>query len=469
MKSNSFEIPAKGKMRVPARIYVAEELRPHIYSDNALQQVENVACLPGIVKHSLAMPDIHWGYGFPIGGVAAFDFDEGIISPGGVGYDINCGVRLLQTNLTVKDLLRKREQVLKMLFNQIPSGVGSTGPIKLSKTEEIKVLLQGAKWAVDNGYGHTGDIDKIEESGCMTTANPDKISEHALKRGKAQLGTLGSGNHFIEVGAVQKIFDEKAARIMGLQKDHITVIIHTGSRGFGHQVCDDSIKTMLRASQKYGIELPDRQLCCAPLQSPEGQDYLQAMACAVNFAFCNRQLISHWVSEVLHSVFGNNIDINVVYEVAHNIAKIETHNIDGKNKKVCVHRKGATRAFSPNHPEIPEIYREIGQPILIRGDMGTCSYVLTGTEKAMTETFGSTCHGAGRVLSRKQAIKKAQGRNLYREMTQKGIAIMASSNSTIAEEMSEAYKDVSLVVDTVVNAGISNRVAKLTPLAVIKG
>ena len=467
-----YEIPKTGKMRVPARIYASEKMLKDILQDNAPEQAANVAWLPGIVGYSYAMPDIHWGYGFPIGGVAAFDVEEGIVSPGGVGYDINCGVRLLKTDLMRQEIEPKMQRLVDRLFQEIPSGVGSTGQIKLSPSEEKKVLRQGAHWAVANGYGEQADLDKIEENGRMAGADPTKVSDQALKRGKAQIGTLGSGNHFVEVGFVQEVFDEQAASTLGLHKDQVTVIVHTGSRGFGHQVCDDFIKIMLKASATYNIELPDRQLCCAPVNSPEGQDYLGAMAAAVNFAFCNRQMITHWTRQAFAEALGarlSSVNMAVVYEVAHNIAKIETHVVEGQKKKLCVHRKGATRAFGPHHPEIPADYRDIGQPVLIPGDMGRYSYVLLGTDKAMQDTFGSTCHGAGRLMSRNKAKAAARGRELRQELQNQGIYIKASSYATIAEEMPEAYKDVSDVVETVVGAGISKKVVKLKPMGVIKG
>jgi len=467
-----YEIPRQGKMRVPARIYASEEMLPDILRDNAAEQAANVAWLPGILNYSFAMPDIHWGYGFPIGGVAAFDLDNGVISPGGVGYDINCGVRLLRTDLERKDIQERLPQLVDNLFRSIPSGVGSTGALKLSKQEEKHVLQKGARWAVENDYGSEQDLDKIEENGTMAGADPEHISNHALERGRAQLGTLGSGNHFVEVGVVQEIYDEAAAQVLNLRKNQVTLIIHTGSRGLGHQVCDDYIKTMLKASQKYGIELPDRQLCCAPVTSPEGQQYLSAMSAAVNFAFANRQMITHWARQALQKTLQigvREMNMQVVYEVAHNIAKIEKHLVDGKMKQVCVHRKGATRAFGPNHPDIPEAYRSIGQPVLIPGDMGRYSFVLVGTEQAMNETFGSSCHGAGRVMSRTQAIKTARGRSLYEELSSHGIVVRASSHETMAEEIPEAYKDVAHVVDAVHGAGIARKVVKLKPLGVIKG
>ena len=467
-----YEIPQQGKMRVPARIYASESMLSDIVKDEAPQQASNVAWLPGIVGYSFAMPDMHWGYGFPIGGVAAFDMENGIVSPGGVGYDINCGVRLLKTDLDRTDVEPKITKIVDTLFAQIPSGVGSTGPIKLKNADEKKVLTHGAKWAVENGFGSAADLDKIEENGAMSGADPSQVSDRALTRGKAQVGTLGSGNHFVEVGFVQHIYDEHVASVLGLRKNQVTLIVHTGSRGFGHQVCDDYIKVMLRAAQKYGIELPDRQLCCAPVKSDEGQRYLAAMACAVNFAFCNRQMITHWARLAFEKAMGAStrfINMQVVYEVAHNIAKIEKHVVNDKKVELCVHRKGATRAFAAHHPDIPDDYREIGQPVLIPGDMGRYSYVLLGTDKAMQETFGSTCHGAGRVMSRKKAMQAARGRSLKEELQNKGIYVRASSYATMAEEMPEAYKDVSDVVDAVANAGISKKVARLKPLGVIKG
>ncbi len=464
-----FEIPKTGNMRVPARIYATEHMLNDIFQDNAPEQAKNVACLPGIVGYSFAMPDIHWGYGFPIGGVAGFNLETGIVSPGGVGYDINCGVRLIKTNLRRQDIGNHLKPLMKALYKRIPSGVGSTGPIKLDKKEEKKLLTKGARWAIENGYGNESDLDKIEENGCMADADPDLTSDRALERGKAQIGTLGSGNHFVELGFVDEIFDSATAHVLGLQKDGVTLIIHTGSRGFGHQVCEDYIKIMLKATQKYNIDLPDRQLCCAPIRSPEGKNYLSAMACAVNFSFCNRQIISCWAQDVFRSILGSSVELHPVYEVAHNIAKIEEHTIEGAKVSLCIHRKGATRAFGPNHPAIPQAYQQIGQPVLIPGDMGRYSYVLTGTEKAMKETFGSTCHGAGRRLSRKKAKKAAQNRDLFKELEDMGVVVQASSRATVSEEISEAYKDVADVVDAVSGAGLSNKVAKLKPLGVIKG
>ncbi|OHB71468.1 MAG: RNA-splicing ligase RtcB [Planctomycetes bacterium RBG_16_41_13] len=468
-----WRIPREGKMRVDGIVYADEPMMREIQKDESLQQVINVAYLPGIVGHSLGMPDIHWGYGFPIGGVAAFDMEEGVVSPGGVGYDINCGVRLLSTGLCRVEISGKLESIVDNLFVNIPSGVGShRKDLKLSQHEVKNVLKNGAQWAVSHGYGSKEDLEHIEEKGCIFGADPELVSNRAIERGLAQLGTLGSGNHFVEVGYVSEIFDEEIARTLGLEKDGITIIVHTGSRGLGYQVCDDFIKVMIGASRKYDIELPDRQLCCAPLNSPEGRDYLAAMACAANYAFANRQMITHWVREsferALH-VGPKESRISPVYDVCHNIAKFEDHLVNGQKKRLCVHRKGATRAFPPNHPDTPDAYKSVGQPVLIPGDMGRCSYVLVGTEKAYSDTFGSTCHGAGRVMSRNQAMKMAKGRSIAQELKEKGILVRADSRATLDEELPEAYKDVTEVVDIVQHAGISKKVAQLKPLCVIKG
>ena len=468
-----WRIPREGKMRVDGIVYADESMMREIQKDESLQQVINVAYLPGIVGHSLGMPDIHWGYGFPIGGVAAFDMEEGVVSPGGVGYDINCGVRLLSTGLCRVEISGKLESIVDSLFVNIPSGVGShRKDLKLSQQEVKNVLKNGAQWAVSHGYGSKEDLEHIEEKGCIFGADPELVSTRAIERGLAQLGTLGSGNHFVEVGYVSEIFDEEIARTLGLEKDGITIVVHTGSRGLGYQVCDDFIKVMIGASRKYNIELPDRQLCCAPINSPEGRDYLAAMACAANYAFANRQMITHWVREsferALH-VGPKESRISPVYDVCHNIAKFEDHLVNGQKKRLCVHRKGATRAFPPNHPDTPDAYKSVGQPVLIPGDMGRCSYVLVGTEKAYSDTFGSTCHGAGRVMSRNQATKMAKGRSIAQELKEKGILVRADSRATLDEELPEAYKDVTEVVDIVQHAGISKKVAQLKPLCVIKG
>jgi tRNA-splicing ligase RtcB (3'-phosphate/5'-hydroxy nucleic acid ligase) len=468
-----WEVPQEGKMRTRGVVYASRQMVAKIQEDRSLEQVANVATLPGIVGASLAMPDVHWGYGFPIGGVAAFDVDEGVVSPGGVGYDINCGVRLLRTNLLRADVTCCMDDLVNTLFSNIPSGLGSRRQdLKLTMPALKEVLRRGAAWAVKNGYGEASDLEHIEARGTIEGADPEMVSDFALDRGKDQLGTLGSGNHFVEVGYVTEIFDEPLARALGLHKDQVTVIVHTGSRGLGYQVCDDYIKVMLKASNKYGIELPDRQLCCAPVKSPEGQQYLAAMAAGANFAFANRQMITHWVRESFERVLRvgpRDLGMELIYDVAHNIAKMETHQVNGEARKLCVHRKGATRAFPPGHPETPAAYQQTGQPVLIPGDMGRYSFVLVGTQMALLETFGSTCHGAGREMSRAQATKVARGRNIVGELLQKGIVVRGAGRATIAEEIPEAYKDVETVVDVAHGAGISKKVAKLKPLGVIKG
>ncbi len=467
-----WELPRQGRMNVPGRIFATSALIRELKKEETLKQVANVAMLPGIVKYSFAMPDMHWGYGFAIGGVAAFDPEMGIISPGGVGYDINCGVRLLRTSLSRQDISSKLRNVLSEMFRNVPSGVGSKGKLRVGKKAFHHVVTKGTKWAVSAGYGTEEDLEYIEESGCLAGADPSAVSPRAYQRGAAQLGTLGSGNHFAEIQYVKEIYDEPAASRLGLFEGQVTLTLHTGSRGFGHQICDDYIRVMLKAAEKYHIYLPDKQLCCAPIRSPEGRKYLGAMTCAVNYAFANRQIITHWARESFArgmNVPAEVVNMQVVYEVAHNIAKMETHLVDGKEKRLCVHRKGATRAFGPGNPNIPAAYRDIGQPVLIPGDMGRYSYVLVGTADAMEKTFGTTCHGAGRVMSRIKAKKAARGRELTREMEDRGVIVMASSKATIAEEMPEAYKDVAEVVDTVVKAGLSRKVAKLVPLGVVKG
>lgn len=471
--SARIEIPVDYKpgMRVNGIIYVDELLEKEL-EIQSVEQVANVATLPGIVRSSLAMPDVHTGYGFSIGGVAAFGLKDGIVSPGGVGYDINCGVRLLRSNLRRDDVAAKIKDLVSVLFNEIPSGVGSKGKVRLGPDDEKRILKKGAQWAVEQGFGESGDLEKIESGGCIEGADPSLISNKAYERGRSQQGTLGSGNHFLEVQYIDEIYDEKAANSLGLFRDQITVMIHTGSRGFGHQVCTDFLEVMERAANKYKIELPDKELACAPFESPEAQDYLAAMRAAANYAWANRQCIMHWSRETFMKVLGlspRELGMSLIYDVAHNIAKVETHEVNGRKTKLIVHRKGATRAFPPGHPELPEIYRPIGQPVLIPGDMGRASFVLLGTEKAMQETFGSTCHGAGRTMSRHQAIKMAKGRKIWREMEDKGIIVRSAGRETLAEEMSEAYKDVSNVVDVVHRAGISTKVARLRPVGVIKG
>ncbi|MHC9543042.1 MAG: RtcB family protein [Vulcanimicrobiota bacterium] len=468
-----YRIPKTGNMNTDGIIYADEEMMNDILTDDSIAQVANVACLPGIVGNSIAMPDIHWGYGFPIGGVAAFDVNEGVVSPGGVGYDINCGIRLLKSDIEKDELKKNTGRLLDVLFRNIPSGVGShRKDLKLSRKEFEEMMEKGASWAIQRGLGDRDDLACIEAEGKIQGAEPDTISNKAFERGKDQLGTLGSGNHFVEVGIVSEIYNETVAYAMGLHKDTVTLMIHTGSRGLGHQVCDDSIVKMLDASRKYGIVLPDRQLCCAPIKSPEGQAYLSAMACAANFGFTNREIITHWVREAFLEVFRKSpreLNMKLVYDVAHNVAKMETHTVKGAQMKVCVHRKGATRAFPAHHAGVPSQYADIGQPVLVPGDMGRCSYVLVGSEKSLEDTFGSSCHGAGRVMSRNQAKKVAHGRSIYDELKARGILVKAASEGTLVEEIPEAYKNVSHVVEIVHGAGICTKVAKLKPLAVLKG
>ncbi|MCD6370696.1 MAG: RtcB family protein [Thermoplasmata archaeon] len=476
LDSFRWEIPKDYKrgMRVPGIIFASAHMIEQIKKDNAPEQVANVATLPGIVKASMAMPDIHWGYGFPIGGVAAFDAEEGVISPGGVGYDINCGVRLLTTNLDERDIRPKLKVLVDNIFANVPSGVGEKGKLRLSFQELNEVLDLGAKWAVEHGYGWNEDLERLEESGCIKYADHTKVSDKAKKRGAPQLGTLGAGNHFLEVQRVEKIFLPDVAKKFGITHEgQITVMIHTGSRGLGHQVASDYIRVMENAARRYGIRLVDPQLACAPVKSKEADDYFAAMSAAANFGFTNRQLITHWVRESFGKVFGEDpgdLGLRLVYGVAHNIAKLEEHVVDGKRMRVYVHRKGATRAFAAGHEELSQFYRDVGQPVLIPGDMGTASYVLVGTQKAMEETFGSTCHGAGRVMSRHQALRRFRGEKIKRELWEKKrIYVRSASNRVAAEEAPEAYKDVNEVVRAVEGAGISRIVAKMVPLGVVKG
>ncbi len=459
-------------MRVPGLVYASEAMMTDIRSDKSPQQVANVAHLPGIVGHSLAMPDMHWGYGFPIGGVAAFDEDHGVLSPGGVGYDINCGVRLLRSDVMVDEVRPQLESLSQALFDAVPCGLGRGSALSLSEGDLEDVMTQGAHWAVAHGHGRAEDLDVIEEGGQLAGADPARVSKRARSRGRPQLGSLGSGNHFCELGYVDEIFDHDAAACFGLSRGAVTLMIHSGSRGLGHQICDDSLRRMLEASERYGIALPDRQLCAAPLGSPEADDYFAAMACAVNFAFANRQVMTGFAREALAEHLGRSasaLGLHVVYDVCHNIAKWEHHQVDGATRRLCVHRKGATRAFGPGHPQVPSAYRQVGQPVLVPGDMGRYSYVLAGTERAMVETFGSSCHGAGRRLSRAKAKRQAKGRPLFEEMRAQGVFVRADSTRTMAEELPEAYKDVANVVDVMDAAGIARKVAKLVPLAVIKG
>ena len=467
-----FLIPKTGAMRVPGLIFSSSQLMPDKNNDQSLLQVVNVATLPGIVKHSLAMPDIHWGYGFPIGGVAAFNMEEGIISPGGVGYDINCGVRLLTTSLLAHEIRPRIKELVLALFKNIPTGVGSRGRIRLSKKEERKVAVEGASWAVKQGMGDKEDLERTEDHGVMKGADPGVISDRALKRGHDELGTLGSGNHFLEIQVVDEIYDTKTANVFNLFEGQLTVLIHTGSRGFGHQICDDFLKEMGPHARESGFTLPDRQLACAYIKSDMGKRYFSGMACAANYAWANRQIIMHWTKETFEKVLHigpNDLNMELLYDVCHNIAKIETHTVNNKKTPLCVHRKGATRSLPPGHPDVPQRYRKVGQPVLIPGDMGTCSYVLAGSQKAMEESFGSTCHGAGRLLSRRQAIKMAKGRAIHQELEDRGIFVQSREKNTLKEEISEAYKDVSLVVEAVHMAGLAKKVARLRPLGVIKG
>jgi tRNA-splicing ligase RtcB len=469
-----WEIPTsyKNGMRVPGRLIMNDKILQSL-DKGVLDQCSNVATLPGIYRYSMALPDAHWGYGFPIGGVAAFDIDHGIVSPGGVGYDINCGVRILRTDLDEKNVRPKIKEITNSIFNNVPSGVGATGKIRID-TNKLEVVLEGgAKWAIDQGYGWDEDLQRTEENGCMKGADADKVSIRAKQRGAPQLGTLGSGNHYLEVQIVEKIFDEKAAKIMGVTHEgQVTIMIHTGSRGCGHQIASDYIRIMEEASRKYKIALPDRQLACAPVNSKEGTDYFAGMQCGANYAWANRQCITHWVRESFQKVLSTDAEklgLHQVYDVAHNIAKLEEHDIEGKRVKVSMHRKGATRSFAPGHPEIPSLYSEIGQPVLVGGSMGTASYVLVGTKQAMVETFGSTCHGAGRTMSRAGATRKFSPRDILRQLESRGIEVRAASIGELAEESSQSYKNVDDVVDSCDVAGISKKVIKLRPLSVVKG
>jgi tRNA-splicing ligase RtcB len=472
MDENRWLIEPAGGMKVPGILYTSERLLQDMGNDESPKQVANVAHLPGIVKYSLAMPDMHWGYGFPIGGVAAFDMAEGVVSPGGVGYDINCGCRMMTTRLDIEAIRKSLPELVTALFQNVPSGVGSTGPVKLSPKDSRKVLVEGAAWAVGQGYGTPDDLETTEDRGAMDGADPDKVSARAMERGKQQLGTLGSGNHFLEIEVVEEIFDPVAAAAFGLEQGQIAVMIHSGSRGLGYQVCDDYLARMVKHMGEMGLNLPDRQLACAYLDSQAGKDYLGAMACAANYAWTNRQMLMHWTRETFEKTLRKTpreLGMRLLYDVCHNIAKIETLPVEGKLKNLCVHRKGATRAFPAGHPSVPERYRKVGQPVLIPGDMGTGSYVLAGTERAYEDTFGSTCHGAGRLMSRTQATKMSKGRAVHRDMADKGVIVMASGRGTLREEIPEAYKNLDEVVAVVHRAGISKKVARLRALGCIKG
>jgi tRNA-splicing ligase RtcB len=470
-----WEIPRRAGMRVPGRIFASEPLVREIEHDKSAQQVANVAYLPGIVGASLAMPDIHWGYGFPIGGVAATDPAEGgVISPGGVGYDINCGVRVLRTNLRAADLGERLPRLVDALFSAVPTGVGASNAIKPLSVQEMRhVLTHGAAHVVnERGMGSEHDLMHTEENGCLAGADPEEVSDRAIERGRRQLGTLGSGNHFLEVGVADRIFHGEAAAALEVEEGTVCVLIHCGSRGLGYQVCDDYLAVMNRAVVKYGIELPDRQLCCAPIESPEGRSYLAAMACAANYAWANRQTITDLARQCFMETFDigpRDLGMRLIYDVCHNVAKFEEHDVEGVLKEVCVHRKGATRAFPAGDPRIPESLRSIGQPVLVPGDMARYSYVLIGAEGALRRTFGSTCHGAGRLMSRAQAKRESRGRDLFGEMHDHGVIVRAAGKRTVAEEMPYAYKDVADVVEVMAGAGVSEKVFRLKPVGVIKG
>jgi tRNA-splicing ligase RtcB len=469
---NRWLIPRTGNMRVPGLVFSDHDLIKTVQQDQSLAQVANVATLPGIVKHSLAMPDIHWGYGFPIGGVAAFDIEEGIVSPGGVGYDINCGCRLMATSLKAREIKPVMKNLVLSLYRNIPTGVGSKGTIRLSKNDETKVAVEGAAWAVKNGYGQLDDLERTEDHGTMEGADPSVLSDRAIQRGLDQLGTLGSGNHFLEIQEIDQIYDQELAKMFNLSEGYITVLIHSGSRGFGHQICDDFLKEMDRHISTTGLRLPDRQLAYANLQSDLGHRYLAAMSCAANYAWANRQILMHLTHETILKALSINprdLGMTLLYDVCHNIAKKEYHTVDKHERALCVHRKGATRSLPPKHPLLPKIYNHSGQPVLIPGDMGTYSYVLAGAQGAMVQSFGSCCHGAGRVLSRSKAIKKAKGRAISRELEDKGIFVQSRGKRTLQEEMPEAYKDVSQVVEVVHHTDLARKVARLRPLGVIKG
>jgi tRNA-splicing ligase RtcB (3'-phosphate/5'-hydroxy nucleic acid ligase) len=461
------------EMLVPGMVYADDELIEQISGDNSLQQVANVATLPGIVGYSLAMPDIHWGYGFPVGGVAATDAEEGVISPGGIGFDINCGVRLLATDLMQDQIKGKADRLADELFSHLPSGVGTDGMRKLTQSEMRAVMLRGAAWAVEEGYGFPEDLEVTEENGCLAGANPDAVSQKAIQRGISQLGSLGSGNHFCEIQVVDHIYDKEAANALGIgQKGQVVATIHCGSRGFGHQVAEDFIKLAESKQKDYGFRLVDRQLACLPLKSADGQAYLAAMACGANFAWANRQLLMHGVRQAFATVFGRKArakDMPLVYDVCHNIAKMEEYETDEQMRRVCVHRKGATRAFPAGHPAVPEKYRAVGQPVLIPGDMGRYSFVLVGAPGAMEQSFGTTCHGAGRRLSRTAAKKSISSKELIAQLDARGITVRVHSKNLLSEEAPQAYKDAQQVVNVVHNAGLAKLVARLRPIIVIKG
>jgi tRNA-splicing ligase RtcB len=469
-----WEIPRsfRDDMGAPARLYADEALLDDALGDRSMEQLVNTATLPGIVKYAIAMPDIHQGYGFPIGGVVATRLPDGVISPGGVGYDINCGVRLLASEASVQEVSPFLAELASILYRNCPSGVGVHGEIKLQDAELDKVLVEGARWAQESGYARSADLRHTEEFGAMPGADPEYVSHKARQRGRGQIGTLGAGNHFIEVDRVAEVFDAEAADCLRLFSDQVVVQIHCGSRGFGHQVCEDYVARFQATVHDYGIELPDRELVCAPFESEEGQQYFHAMACAANFALANRQVLAYRIRCSFEQALGGKVPrfaLHQVYDIAHNMAKVEEHEVGGTQMRLCVHRKGATRAFGPGSPGLPEDLRDVGQPVLIPGSMGTASYVLIGTHGSMQQTFGSTCHGAGRVWSRARARRTVRGQQLRQELENRGIAVRTGSMPGLAEEAPQAYKDVSRVVDVVARAGIGKRVARLEPIAVIKG
>ena len=471
---NQYEIEADSNlgMKVPVRIYANEALLQKMLTDRTIKQAKNVATIPGIVGHSVVLPDGHEGYGFPVGGVAAMDAEEGMISPGGVGYDINCGVRLLRSNLTEDIVRSKLKELVNDLFTSIPSGVGSKGSIRLSPSQLDEVLVRGVNWAIDNGYGSTDDADVCEENGQIDNADPNKISDKARKRGAPQLGSLGSGNHFLEVQKVSEIHDEEAAKKMGITEGTITVLIHCGSRGFGHQVCSDYLRVAEQAMEKYDIHLADRELACVPNTSEEGESYRKAMFAALNFAWSNRQMLSHWTRKSFERVFNqseDDLEMKLVYDVAHNIAKVEKHMVNGEQRKLVVHRKGATRAFPANKEEVPFKYRHLGQPVLVPGSMGTSSWILLGQPNSMNLSFGSTAHGAGRTMSRTKARRDFNESDVKKSLNDKGIFLKALTRDGVVEETPQAYKDVDAVVNVSHELGIATKVAKLIPIGVIKG
>lgn len=471
---NRWRIPKSFKpgMRVDGVVYADKKLLQMAAGDRALEQVANVAFLPGIQKKSMAMPDIHWGYGFPIGGVAATSIEDGVISPGGVGFDISCGIRLVKTNMRYLEVRDQIEPLMHELGRNIPKGVGSHGKIKAARKEMEELLSSGVHWAIKRGYGWKEDADFTEDHGKMTGADPNKVSKKAHERGFNQSGTLGAGNHFVELQEVVDVFDEKTAAIFGIFKGQLVVMLHSGSRGLGHQVCTDYLKEMERASREYGIELPDRQLACAPVESKQGKDYMAAMAAAVNYAMVNRHCLTHWTRRSFENIFSKSaeaIGMHLLFDVSHNTAKLEEHLINGQKKTVCVHRKGATRAFPPGHPDLPTPYKDVGQPVIIPGDMGRASYILVGTTSDKNDAFSSTCHGAGRVMSRSKAKKVKQGYEVREDMKQRGIVVVAGSIKLLSEEASYAYKDVSDVVEVCEVAGLSRKVAKVRPVGVVKG